>query len=219
MTSADMAILRRLRETGAPLVECRAALAALGDEHAARARLRDLAGERIIASVGCTQAQASAAYARFGWDLARASAEARRQMLDADPALAARLRRRWQLEIVRVASRCDHLMSIVYDADLRTPLAQSIRLLAELEGLLDDRSGTDLGHAFDDYPGDMTELLARIDATKLAGASELINLVRGGARDCIGRIRIDFAAADGYLGTLYVHLRDELLRVLEIEES
>jgi len=215
-----MDVLRRLRDTtGAPLVECRAALAeARGEEDAARARLRDLAIERITTYVGCSEEQASAGHARFGWDLARASDEARRQMLDADPALAARLRRRWQLDTLHAASCCAHLMPIVYEADLRTPLAASIGDLAELEGLLDDRTGTVLGHAFDDYPDSMTWMLTRIDAIGTADAIELVKLVRGGTRDHIGRIIIDLTAADACLGKLYARLRDELRRVLDIDD-
>ena len=215
-----MDALRSLRDTsGAPLVECRAALVeAAGDEDVARARLRDLAIERITSDVGCTEEQATAGYARFGWDLARANEEARRQMLDADPALAVQLRRRWQLGTLHAASRCAHLMPIVYEADLQT-LAASIGSVAELERLLEDRSGTDLGHVFDDAPDWMESTLTHVEAIGTADAMELIKLVRGRTRDHIGRNIIDFTAADAYLGKLYTRLRDELRRVLDIDEG
>lgn len=215
-----MDALRRLRDTtGAPLVVCRAALVdANGDEDSARARLRDLAIERITTSVGCAKEQASAGYARFGWDLARANDEARRQMLDADPALAARLRRSWQLDTLHAASRCAHLMPIVYEADLRK-LAASIGSVAELERLIEDRIGTDLGHVFDDAPDWMESTLTHVEAIGTSDAIELVKLVRGGTRDHIGRSIIDFTAADAYLGRLYTRLRDELRRVLDIDEG
>ena len=131
MSSSGMDALRSLRDTsGAPLVECRAALVeAAGDEDVARARLRDLAIERITSDVGCTEEQATAGYARFGWDLARANEEARRQMLDADPALAVQLRRRWQLGTLHAASRCAHLMPIVYEDVWTLLMLKTIEIL------------------------------------------------------------------------------------------
>ena len=219
MSSSGIDALRRLRDTsGAPLVECRAALVdAAGDEDAARARLRELAIERITSDVGCTEEEATAGYAHFGWDLARASEEARRQMLDADPALAVQLRRRWQLDTLHGASCCEHLMPIVYEADLQT-LAESIGSVAEIVRLLEDRSGTRLGHVFDDASDWMESTLTHVEAIGTADAIELVKLVRGKTRDHIGRDTIDFTAADAYIGKLYPHLRAELRRVLDIDE-
>jgi hypothetical protein len=94
-----------------------------------------------------------------------------------------------------------------------------IGALAELEGLVDDRTGTDLGHAYFDYPDLMTSILTSIEAAGLPDAVELVRLVRAGTSDNIGRIGIDLVAADACFGRLCALLRDELRRVLEIYKS
>jgi len=139
-------------------------------------------------------------------------------MLAADPVLAARSRRSWQLDKLRAATCCAHLMPLVYEADLRTPLAESIGSVAEIERLLEDRTGTDLGHAFDDARDWMTMVLTSLEAIGTAAATELAKLVRSGTRDHIGRIALDFPVAETCLAKLYARLREELERVLDLHE-
>ncbi|HEY4176193.1 MAG TPA: hypothetical protein VGM90_05160 [Kofleriaceae bacterium] len=212
--------LKRLRAiTGAPLVECRAALAAAsGDERSARARLKDIAIERIVVAAGCAKEYAEAAYVRFGWDMTRASAEARGTMLAADPVLAAKSRREWQLDQLRAATCSARLMPLVYEANLRTPLAEWIGAVAEIERLLEDRTGTDLGHVFDDARDWITAVLARLESIETIHAIQLAKLVRTGARDSIGRISFDPSVADTCLARLYERLREQLVRALDLHE-